>query len=176
LNAADVPLDSPPLEIPIRAAVSTDLEAIRAIYNQGIEDRCATLESEPHDAARIAAWWALHDDRYIVAVGEDPGGTIVGWASLNRFSHRCAHNAIADLSIYVARSQRGMGIGTILLTDILERARRSFRKIVLHALADNVAGKRLYSSLGFREVGIFRQHGELDGRLVDVIAMERLLT
>jgi len=159
----------------IRPALATDLEAIRAIYNQGIEDRCATLESEPHDAAQIAAWWALHDDRYIATVAENDSRTIVAWASLNRFSHRCAHTAIADLSIYVARSQRGMGIGKMLVTDILKRARRSFRKVVLHALDENVAGKRLYASLGFREVGVFRQHGELDGRLLDVIAMETLL-
>jgi L-amino acid N-acyltransferase YncA len=159
----------------IRPAVATDLEAIRTIYNEGIEDRCATLESEPCDAAHIAAWWALHDDRYIVVVGEDENGAIVAWGSLNPFSHRCAHNAIADLSIYVARSQRGVGIGRMLITNILERARRSFRKVVLHALDDNVAGKRLYASLGFREVGVFYQHGELDGRLVDVVAMEKLM-
>lgn len=159
----------------IRAAVATDLDAIRTIYNEGIEDRCATLESEPCDAAHIAAWWALHDDRYIVVVAEDENGTIVAWAALNRFSHRCAHSAIADLSIYVARSQRGIGVGKLLLTDILERTRWSFRKVVLHALNDNVAGKRLYASLGFREVGVFYQHGELDGRLVDVVAMEKLL-
>ena len=159
----------------IRPAVVTDVEAIRGIYNEGIEDRCATLESEPHDAAQIATWWASHDDRYVVTVCEDNGAAIVAWASLNRFSHRCAHNAIADVSIYVARSRRGIGIGKVLLADILERARRSFRKVALHALNDNVAGKRLYSSLGFREVGVFRQHGELDGRLVDVVAMEKLL-
>jgi L-amino acid N-acyltransferase YncA len=159
----------------IRPAVATDLDAIRTIYNEGIEDRCATLESEPCDAAHIAALWALHDDRYIVVVAEDESGDIVAWCSLNRFSHRCAHNAIADLSIYVARSQRGIGVGKLLLTDILERTRRSFRKVVLHALNDNVAGKRLYASLGFREVGVFYQHGELDGRLVDVVAMEKLL-
>jgi L-amino acid N-acyltransferase YncA len=170
-----VPIDSRPLEISIRAAVATDLEAIRAIYNQGIADRCATLESEPHDAAQIAAWWALHDDRYVVVVAEDSSGEVIAWASLNRFSHRCAHGAIADLSVYVDRSRRGSGVGRLLLTDLLQRARGSFRKVVLHALDDNVGGKRLYSSLGFREVGVFRQHGELDGKLVDVIAMEILL-
>jgi L-amino acid N-acyltransferase YncA len=159
----------------IRPAVASDLEAIRTIYNEGIEDRFATLESEARDAAHIAAWWALHDDRYIVVVGEDESGAVVAWASLNHFSHRCAHDAIADLSMYVTRSRRGVGVGRMLVADILERARRSFRKVVLHALNDNVAGKRLYSSVGFREVGVFYQHGELDRRLVDVVAMEKLL-
>lgn len=157
-----------------RAANAADLEAIRDIYNQGIEDRIATLDTDPKSPDDIAAWWSQHDDRYavVVALEED---TVVGWASLNRFSHRCAHTAIADLSVYVARSQRGQGIGKILLRNLEQRARESFHKIVLHALNDNVAGKRLYVCLGFREVGVFREHGRLDGTFVDVVAMEKLL-
>jgi len=158
-----------------RPATAADLEAIRAIYNQGIADGTATLETSEYDADDMAQWWDQHDDRYAVVVAEDQGG-VVGWASLNRFSHRCAHNAIADLSVYVARPQRGKGVGKVLLAELDRRARGSFHKIVLHALNDNAAGKRLYGAAGFREVGIFREHGRLDGKLVDVIAMEKLLS
>lgn len=158
-----------------RAASAPDLEAIRTIYNQGIEDRVATLETDAKSPGDIDAWWGQHDDRYPVLVATHDA-TVVGWASLNRFSHRCAHSAIADLSVYVARTERGKGIGKILLGDLEQRARGSFHKIVLHALDENVAGKRLYVSAGFREVGVFREHGKLDGRLVDVVAMEKLLS
>jgi L-amino acid N-acyltransferase YncA len=161
--------------VSVRAAAANDLEAIRAIYNQGIEDRCATLEASPYDIQAITEWWIGHDERYIVAVAENENGAIVAWGSLNRFSHRCAHSAIADLSVYVVRDQRGHGVGKILLTELLERAHGSFHKIVLHALNENIAGKRLYARLGFREVGVFHEHGELDGNLVDVVVMERLL-
>jgi L-amino acid N-acyltransferase YncA len=34
---------------------------------------------------------------------------------------------------------------------------------------------RLYTRFGFREVGVYREQGFLDGRWVDVIIMERLL-
>lgn len=158
-----------------REAAAGDLEAIRAIYNQGIEDRNATLETDPKSPEDIAAWWDQHDGRYAVLVAEDGSGNVVAWASLNRFSHRCAHNAIADLSIYVERSHRGHGVGSLLVPLVAQRARGSFHKIVLHALNDNVAGKRLYTAAGFREVGVFREHGSLDGKLVDVVAMEKLL-
>jgi L-amino acid N-acyltransferase YncA len=166
---------TPSIEVAVRAADAHDLEAIRGIYNQGIEDRCATLETSPYDVEDIMAWWVQHDERYVVLVAEDQNCETVAWASLNQFSHRCAHNAIADLSVYVARSRRGIGIGNVLLPDLVNRARGVFRKIVLHALNDNLAGRRLYERLGFREVGVLRQHGELDGRLVDVVVMEKLL-
>lgn len=161
--------------ITTRSANAADLEAIRTIYNQGIEDRIATLDTDAKSEEDIAAWWSQHDERYAVLVATKHDA-VVGWASLNRFSHRCAHEAIADLSVYVARSQRGQSIGKILLTDLERRARGSFHKIVLHALNGNVAGKRLYAGLGFREVGVFREHGRLDGTFVDVVAMEKLLS
>ncbi|MBV8198563.1 MAG: GNAT family N-acetyltransferase, partial [Candidatus Eremiobacteraeota bacterium] len=40
----------------------------------------------------------------------------------------------------------------------------------------NEAGQRLYKRLGYREVGVFKEQGRLDGRPVDVVAMEKLLT
>jgi phosphinothricin acetyltransferase len=64
----------------------------------------------------------------------------------------------------------------VLLHALVERARGArFHKLVLHAVASNEAGKRLYAHMGFREVGVFKEHGELDGAYVDVVAMERIL-
>lgn len=146
----------------IRPATDSDLESIRRIYNEGIEDRTATLDTEQKTADDIAEWWSQHDDRFAVLVAaEEP---------------RCAHAAIADLSVYVARSHRGRGVGIRLLTELEQRAQQSgFHKIVLHALNGNEAGKRLYRKSGFTEVGVFREHGMLDGQYVDVVAMEKLL-
>ncbi len=159
----------------LRRATPRDLDAILQIYNEGIEDRLATLEVDSKTLGEIEDWWALHDERYAVVVAEI-GDTVVGWASLNRFSHRCAHGAIADLSVYVARAQRGCGFGKSLLETLEVEARKGkFHKIVLHALQENEAGKRLYRRSGFAEVGVFREHGMLDGRYVDVVAMEKLL-
>lgn len=158
----------------VRRASSDDLDALCRIYNEGIEDRLATLDGALKSRDDIAGWWSEHDGfPVLVAVAEDG---IVGWASLNRFSHRCAHSDVADLSVYVARPNRGAGVGFALLRALeTEAVRSGFHKIVLHAVIENVAGKRLYAKSGFREVGVFAQHGRLDGRRVDVVAMEKIL-
>ena len=159
----------------VRRASPDDLDAIRVIYNEGIEDRVATLDTEPKSAAEIEAWWHEHDGAYAVLVATD-AGVVIGWASLNRFSQRCAHSAIADLSVYVTRSHRGRGVGAELLRRLEENARTSgFRKIVLHALDSNEQGKGLYRKCGFREVGVFEQHGVIDGGFADVVVMEKII-
>ena len=159
----------------IRSAEAADLESIRYIYNEGIEDRVATLDQDPKSETDIAEWWDAHAGRYAVLVAER-SGEIVAWASLNPYSHRCAYAGVADLSIYVTRSARGSGIGKRLLSELELVARRNaFYKIVLFTFPFNEAGQRLYRGIGYREVGVFKEQGRLDGRPTDVMAMEKLL-
>ena len=135
----------------VRLATIGDLEAIRRIYNEGIEDRVATLDLEPKSLEEITEWWSTHDGRYAVLVAIDSDEEeVVGWTSLNQFSQRCAHENIADLSVYVARRHREKGIGYLLLTALVRQAETGgFHKIVLHALDGNENGKRLYRKSGF---------------------------
>ncbi len=158
----------------IRNATPDDLDAIRRIYNEGIADH-ATLDIDPKSVDDMAAWWSAHGDRYAVIVAEDDG-QVVGWASLNPYSHRCAYRFVADLSVYVARERRGTGVGFALLSA-LERTAKShdFHKIVLFALAMNANGRHVYRKAGYVDVGVFREQGQLDGKFVDVIAMEKVL-
>jgi phosphinothricin acetyltransferase len=161
--------------ITIRTAQSEDVASILRIYNQGIEDRIATLESEPKDLEYMKAWWQDHQARYKVLVAETDG-QVVGWASLNPYSHRCAYSGVADLSIYVERSYRGKGIGRSLLQALETEARaQQFTKIVLFTFPFNTLGQGLYRKMGYREVGIYEKHGRLDGRFVDIMAMEKVL-
>ncbi|MBO0746556.1 MAG: helix-turn-helix domain-containing protein, partial [Candidatus Dormibacteraeota bacterium] len=55
----------------IREATTDDAEAIARIYNQGIEDRVATLETELRTPEERAAWIASHDARHPVLVCVD---------------------------------------------------------------------------------------------------------
>ncbi|WP_415858086.1 arsinothricin resistance N-acetyltransferase ArsN1 family A [Brevibacillus parabrevis] len=159
----------------VRKASDVDLESILAIYNQGIVDRIATLESEVKDYNYIRKWFDEHQGRYTVLVAE-VDNTIIGWASLNRYSNRCAYDGVADLSIYIERDYRGKGVGKVLLRKLEETARsHQFYKIVLFTFPFNGLGQGLYKKCGYREVGVFHNQGILDGNFVDVMAMEKIL-
>ena len=160
----------------VRSAHSEDLDDIRRIYNEGIADRIATLDEDPKTPGEMVAWWADHVGRYAVLVAEDSNGVVLGWASLNPYSHRCAYRGVADLSVYVARNARARGVGSALLTALEKTANADgFHKIVLFTLPFNAGGQHLYQRCGYREVGVFREQGRLDGNFVDVMAMEKIL-
>ena len=158
----------------IRPAAECDVERICAIYNQGIEDRVATLETELRTPDERRRWLAARDPRHPVFVAEAPG--VIGWSSLNGFNPRPVYDAVADFSVYVDRDWRGRGAGTALLQHLIGYAPGlGYHKLVLAAFPFNQAGMALYRRFGFSEVGTYREHGRLDGRWVDVVVMEKLL-
>ena len=160
----------------IREATREDAASIAHIYNQGIEDRSATLETQLRTPEERAEWLATRSSRHPVLVVVENGERVVGWASLNPFNLRPVYDYVADISVYVAREERGRGIGDTLMSALETRARSlGYHKMVLAALPTNAPGMRLYERHNFRTVGIYHEQGILDDRWVDVILMEKIL-
>lgn len=160
---------------PAAAATPGDIEAICAIHNQGIADRIATLDTTVRAADDTRRWLEERGPRHPVIVAE-VDGTVVGWASLNRFNPRAAYDNVADFSVYIERGWRGKGIGRQLLDRLIGIARSiGFHKMVLAAMTYNSAGIALYSRAGFSHVGVYHEQGQLDGQWVDVVIMEKIL-
>lgn len=160
----------------IRIASIGDIAQITEIYNQGIQDRIATLEADTKTVEEMEKWFAIRSDRHKVIVVEDGRGYIKGWASLNIFNARACYQGVADLSIYIRQEERGKGLGKSLLTALVELAKQSgFHKLVLSTFAFNGAGQKLYASLGFVKVGTYMKQGMLDGKWIDMTIMEKFL-
>ena len=163
------------MTVTIRDATGADVDAICAIHNQGIADRIATLDTTLRVPADTRAWLRVRGARHPVLVAE-LDGAVIGWASLNRFNPRPAYDFVADFSVYIERARRGRGIGRQLLDRLIDLARaQGYHKMVLAAMAFNDAGLALYTRTGFTRVGVYREQGQLDGRWVDVVIMEKLL-
>ena len=162
-------------DIAIRPATQADAAAICEIYNQGIADRLATLETELRTPDERRRWLAARGPRHPVIVAER-GGEVVGWGSLNTFNARPAYDHVADISVYIGRAWRGKGVGRQLLDRLGALGQEiGYHKLVLAAFPFNDAGMALYRRMGFSTVGIYREQGQLDGAWVDVIVMEKLL-
>ena len=160
----------------VRPATAGDADAICRIYNQGIEDRVATLETELRTSDERRQWLAARGPRHPVIVAEAADGGVLGWGSLNVFNPRDAYRFVADFSVYVERGARSQGVGRAMLERLIELGREhGYHKLVLSAFPTNASGMSLYERLGFRTVGVYKEQGRLDGRWVDTIVMEKLL-
>lgn len=161
--------------VSVRPALSADAQAICDIYNEGIEDGDATLETRLRSVEEQRAWLESRSERHPVVVAERDGA-IVGWGSLNAFNPRPAYDHVTEFSVYVSRSARGTGVGRRVLEELIAAATGiGYHKMVLAAFDWNAPGMALYERMGFRRVGVYREQGWLNGRWVDTVIMEKLL-
>jgi phosphinothricin acetyltransferase len=162
------------MSIAIREAGEQDAAAIASIYNQGIEDRGATFETELRSADDMAARLAERKQYPVLVISEDD--VVLGWAGLSSYRPRDCYAGIAEFSIYLDRSARGRGLGRQLLRALVDVAReRGYWKLVSRIFPFNTGSRALCRACGFREVGTYEKHGRLDGEWRDVVIVERLI-
>ena len=155
-----------------RIATPADAAAIVQIYNQGIEDRVATFETRPRSHEDVHAWF---DGTHPIVVVED-GDRIVAFASTSVYRPRACYAGIAEFSVYVERAERGRGAGRLAMDALIAAAEEAgFWKLLSRVFTENAASRALLRSLGFREVGVYEKHGQLDGVWRDVVIVERII-
>jgi L-amino acid N-acyltransferase YncA len=155
-----------------RPAIPEDAAAIAAIYNQGIADRVATFETRPRSATDIQTWF---DGTHPLVVVED-NGEVIAFAATSLYRPRECYAGIAEFSVYTARTARGRGAGRLAMQTLLAASEAAgFWKLVSRVLVENTASRALLRAVGFREVGVYEKHAQLDGIWRDVVIVERLL-
>lgn len=160
--------------VSIRGALTADAPAIAAIYNQGIAARSATFETEPRTTEDLLP--RVADTRYPLRVATNADGRVIGWAGLSSYRLRACYAGIAEFSVYIDAAARGQGVGRVLLSDLIDAARAAgFWKILSRVFPFNTASLALCRACGFREVGRYEKHGQLDGQWLDVVIVERLI-
>jgi phosphinothricin acetyltransferase len=158
-----------------RLASEEDAVAICAIYNEGIEDRIATFETEPRSPEQIAAQLREKGDQFPTVVVIDDG-RVIAFAGIGSYRSRPCYAGVAEHSVYVARAARGRGAGLVALEALFAAAEaRGFWKILSRIFPQNEASLRLHWRAGFRNVGTYIRHGKLNGEWRDTVIVEKLL-
>jgi phosphinothricin acetyltransferase len=160
-------------ELVVRPATEEDLAAIAKIYNQGIRDRIASFETRERSPEDIRVWLERHRHPLLLAQQD---GEVLGWVAASDYRPRDCYAGIAEFSIYIAKSARGQGVGSALLSEFLEACENAgFWKVLSRIFPENKASLALCKKHGFREVGSCKKHAKLDGTWRDVVIVERLL-
>ncbi len=156
----------------IRDADHDDLKEITEVYNEAILETVATFDTEPKTMEEQEIWFTQHGPRNPIVVAEQDG-LVIGWASLSKWSDRCAYADTAEVSLYVRKSFRGKGIGRKLFKAILDSGRRAGLHTVIARIAEgNEISVHLHEAMGFVHVGVMKEVGRKFGRRLDVHVMQ----
>lgn len=175
------PLDSAFSKLTVRAGVPSDAAAIVRIYNQGIARRIATFETRLRTAEEISGWFGNPRHPLLVAVlhssdEKEDAGNVIGWIHASDYRPRDCYAGIAEFSVYIDEAAQGQGVGSALMRAFLPAcAETGLWKVLSRIFVENEASRALCRKHGFREVGIYEKHAQLDGIWRDVVIVERLL-
>jgi ribosomal protein S18 acetylase RimI-like enzyme len=160
----------------IRRATVADAPGVAAVLNAVIAEGGCTLFDKPFSDAEEEAFIASLGDRAAlhVAVAHE---SIVGVQCVDRFAtYADSVRHIAHIGTWLLPACRGQGIGKRLWSESFAFARQcGYRKALISVLAHNDRALRFYRSLGFTDIGVARDHVQLNGTFHDEIFLERPL-
>ena len=134
-----------------RDAEQADLEKIVDIYNSTISTRMVTADTEPVSTESRQQWFNDHSPKKRpLWVIEDEHGETIGWVSFQSFYGRPAYDNTSEISIYLRKDQRGMGLGKMILEYCISRAPEFHIKTLLGFIfAHNEPSLKLFMNAGF---------------------------
>jgi len=153
----------------IRDVTVSDASRIADIYNYYIKETVITFEYNPVSTEEIQSRIKkIHSKGFPFFVYEKDG-IIIGYAYLSNWRERVAYDITLETSVYLDQNYIGIGIGSILYNELIERA----RKINIHSLIGvislpNEASRKLHHKFGFRLIGNFEESGVKFGKFIDV--------
>jgi L-amino acid N-acyltransferase YncA len=164
-----------PEAINLRAATEADLVAINEIYNHYVLHSTCTYQEATESLEGRQHWFRHHGTQHpiIVAVAD---AKVVGWGSLSPYHVRSAYRRTVENSVYVHHEYQRCGIGTLVLRDLIQRARQLGHHAIIAGIdAEQAASVALHTKFGFKKVGHLSQIGFKFNRWLDVIYMELIL-
>ena len=144
-------------------------ETVQHIYQDGIDTGLATFETQAPD-------WEIWNQKFlkncrIVCVSKSE---ILGWAALQPVSSRKVYRGVAEVSVYVALTKTGLGIGNKLLESLItESEKNGYWMLTASIFKENKISIYLHEKMGFQIVGVRKRIAQRNGIWIDTVLMDR---
>ncbi|HEV7277940.1 MAG TPA: GNAT family N-acetyltransferase [Devosiaceae bacterium] len=159
----------------IRPFAWGDVPAVTAIYRHYVENSTATFDTVvPSEAAMATHKFAPMVDAGHPLLVAEREGQVLAYAYASVYRPRPAYRFTCEDTIYCAPEAQGQGVGTALLQEVIETARRfGFKQMIGVITAESKGSIRLHEKLGFRVVGTYQSVGFKFDRWLDIVHMQK---
>ena len=164
------------MDITIRDAAEADLPGVMDIYNDAVANTTAIWNEAVVDLENRKAWFSARRDRGFPILVAVRGKQVIGYASYGDWRAFDGYRHTVEHSVYVLDGQHGRGIGTDLMSALVDRARDAGMHVMIAGIeSGNAASIALHERLGFVEVGRMPQVGTKFGRWLDLSMLQLVL-
>jgi phosphinothricin acetyltransferase len=160
----------------IQTYQSEDCPAILEIINDQILTGTALYDFQPRT---LAQQLAIFDDKLqkgfpiIVAKVADE---IVGFGYYSEFRFREAYKFTVEHSVYAKKNYIGKGIGHLLLTELIELAKKQNLHTMIGVIdSENESSIAFHEKFGFEKAGFIKESGYKFDRWLHSVFMQKIL-
>ena len=164
-------------DILIRDVTDKDMVRIQEIYADEVFHGVSSWEEIPPTEEELIY------RRDVILAGDFPyrvalkGGEVFGYAYASSYRPRPGYRYTVENSIYVHKDARGLGLGRLLLEDlIVECESRGYRQMIaVIGDSQNKPSINFHKRMGFAQAGVIKSIGFKFGRWMDSVIMQRPL-
>ena len=152
-----------------------DFKIVREIYNYYVLHSTATFHTEELSIPHLKKHILINHPKYPAFLIKN-GQTPCGFCYISRYKQRPAYDRTAEVTIYLKPEYTGKGIGSLALEKLEQTARRNKISVLIGVIsADNQASIRLFVKCGYEKCAHFKKVGEKFNKILDVVAMQKVL-
>ena len=153
----------------IKSISKDNFSEVVEIYKQGLATNISTFQN---DLPQWEDWNNGHLDFCRISIYKN--NKMIGWAALTAVSTRRVYEDVAEVSIYIYQSERGKGIGKILLNELIKQSEDNGLWMLQSSIfSENQSSIKLHEKCGFRMVGYRERIAQKNGVWKNTVLMER---
>lgn len=168
--------------VQLRMATIQDAEILVGIYAPYVQTTAISFEYEPPSVEEFSRRIAEVLEKFPYLVAEH-NGEVVGYAYAHPYGVRKAYSWSIELSVYIRRDCRGLGVGRKLYEamEVLLKAQNVTNLYVLVAGVDvedeylTHDSQKFHLAMGYDYVGKLHKAGYKFGKWYDMITMEKII-
>lgn len=159
----------------VRSATAADLAAVAGIFAWYADHTVATFEETPRTGREWAELSVLLEGLGLPFLVAEADGEVAGYAYASPWRGKPAYRHTVEDSVFVARGRTGLGLGRLLLGELLDACARIGARQMIAVIADTgePQSAALHEALGFSAAGRLKAVGYKHGRWIDTLLMQR---
>lgn len=151
------------------------INRILEIYNYYVLNTTSTYHTQPLSVEEMGEIVLFDNPRYSSFVIKE-GDLICGYVILSQHKKRQAYDGTGEIGLYLDRNYTGKGIGNIALKYIENIAKlNQFHVLIATVSGDNQKSISLFEKNGFQKCAHYKEVGYKFGKLLDVVALQKIL-
>lgn len=165
------------MKITIRDARPADCPAMLDIYNDVVATSTAIYCDDSAGIEFMEGYLrAREQDGFPVFVAQSGAGNtarISGYGSYGAFRPRPGYRFTVEHSVHTHKDMRGKGVGSALMSALIDRAKADGYRVMLGAVdAENEGSLVFHDRLGFTRSGVLKEVGRKFDRWLDVVFVQ----